>query len=48
MTRTVDPHVELLERLVRRVPGVISIASPVAWQVDDTTRRGRRALERSR
>jgi CBS domain-containing protein len=40
-------EVELLERLVRRVPGVIAVASSVAWRVDDTTRRGRAALERS-
>jgi osmotically-inducible protein OsmY len=40
--------VELLELLVRRVPGVISVASSLACQVDDTTRRGRAALERAR
>jgi CBS domain-containing protein len=39
--------VELLERLVRRVPGVVAVASSVAWRVDDTRRRGRAALERS-
>ena len=39
--------VELLERLVRRVPGVVTVASSVGWRVDDTTRRGRAALERS-
>jgi osmotically-inducible protein OsmY len=39
---------ELLERLVRRVPGVVTVASSVTWRVDDTTRRGRAALERSR
>ena len=38
--------VELLERLVRRVPGVITVASSVAWRVDDTTRRGRATLTR--
>lgn len=32
-------EVELLERLVRRVPGVITVASSVAWGVDDLTRR---------
>jgi len=37
--------VELLERLVARVPGVVSVASSVVWQVDDTTRKGRQALE---
>jgi CBS domain-containing protein len=39
--------VELLERLVRRVPGVVAVASSVAWRVDDTRRRGRAVLERS-
>ena len=39
--------VELLERLVRRVPGVVAVASSVEWRADDTTRRGREALERS-
>ena len=34
-------EVELLERLVRRVPGVITVASSVAWGVDDMTRRER-------
>jgi CBS domain-containing protein len=38
---------ELLERLARRVPGVVTVASSVGWRVDDTTRRGRAALERS-
>jgi CBS domain-containing protein len=33
--------VELLERLVRRVPGVVAVASSVSWRVDDRTRRGR-------
>lgn len=37
--------VEVLERLVGRVPGVVAVASSVAWRVDDTTRRGRAALE---
>jgi CBS domain-containing protein len=36
---------ELLERLVRRVPGVTEVASSVSWRVDDVTRRGRRQLE---
>lgn len=40
--------VELLERLVRRVPGVVSVASSVGWRVDDTTRRGRSTLEPAR
>jgi CBS domain-containing protein len=38
--------VELLRRLVGRVPGVSSIESTVRWEIDDTTRSGRRALER--
>lgn len=37
--------VEVLERLVARVPGVTTVASSVAWKVDDTTRRARRRLE---
>jgi CBS domain-containing protein len=37
--------VELLGRLVGRVPGVVSVESRVAWDVDDTTRKGRRSLE---
>ena len=37
--------VELLARLVGRVPGVVAVESAVAWDVDDTTRKGRRALE---
>jgi CBS domain-containing protein len=36
---------ELLERLVRRGPGVTEVASSVSWRVDDVTRRGRRQLE---
>jgi osmotically-inducible protein OsmY len=40
-------EVELLERLVRRVPGVVAVASSVAWRVDDTRRRGQAGLERS-
>jgi CBS domain-containing protein len=38
---------ELLERLAARVPGVISVASSVAWNVDDVSRRGRASLEHS-
>lgn len=38
---------ELLERLAARVPGVIAVTSAVRWEVDDVTRRGRRALERT-
>ena len=37
--------VELLTRLAGRVPGVVAVESTVVWNVDDTTRRGRRALE---
>ena len=37
--------VELLTRLASRVPGVVAVESTVAWNVDDTTRKGRRALE---
>jgi len=37
--------VELLSRLAGRVPGVIAVESTVAWNVDDTTRKGRRSLE---
>jgi CBS domain-containing protein len=37
--------VGLLTRLVRRVPGVTAVESRVAWDVDDTTRKGRRAVE---
>lgn len=39
--------VDLLERLVRRVPGVVAVEASVGWRVDDTTRRGRAALEHS-
>jgi len=39
--------VDLLVRLVGRVPGVVAIESTVTWDVDDTTRRGRRALEQA-
>jgi CBS domain-containing protein len=38
---------ELLPRIVGRVPGVVSVQSSVAWRIDDGTRRGRDALERS-
>jgi CBS domain-containing protein len=37
--------VELLNRLVARVPGVVGVESTVGWDVDDTTRKGRRSLE---
>jgi CBS domain-containing protein len=39
--------VELLSRLVARVPGVVAVDSSVTWEIDDTTRRARRALEQS-
>jgi CBS domain-containing protein len=39
--------VELLERLVAAVPGVVTVASSVAWRLDDMTRRGRTRLEHS-
>lgn len=39
---------ELLERLVARVPGVVGVESRIGWQLDDTTRKGRRALEQPR
>jgi CBS domain-containing protein len=34
-----------LDRLVGRVPGVVAVRSKVTWQVDDRSRKGRRALE---
>lgn len=40
--------VKLLERLTRRIPGVVSLESAVVWDVDDSTRKGRRALEHAR
>jgi CBS domain-containing protein len=39
-------EVELLCRLVARVPGVSAVESTVRWTFDDTKRNGRRALER--
>jgi CBS domain-containing protein len=36
---------ELLNRLVARVPGVVAVDSKVTWDVDDSTRKGRRVLE---
>jgi CBS domain-containing protein len=41
----VRADVELLERLASRVPGVLSVESDVRWEIDDTTRKGRRAIE---
>ncbi len=40
--------VELLDRLAARIPGVLSVESRVLWEVDDSTRKGRRALEQTR
>jgi len=34
----------LLERLVTRVPGVVSVESELSWTIDDTTRNARREL----
>jgi CBS-domain-containing membrane protein len=39
--------VELLEKLAARVPGVVAVESTVEWNVDETTRKGRRSLERT-
>jgi len=40
--------VTLLDRLAARIPGVVSVESTVLWDVDDSTRKGRRALEQTR
>jgi len=37
--------VVLLNSLVARVPGVVAVESTVTWNVDDTTRKGSRAVE---
>jgi CBS domain-containing protein len=37
--------VELLNRLAARVPGVLEVVSTVEWNVDDTSRQGKRSLE---
>jgi CBS domain-containing protein len=37
----------LLERLVTRVPGVVQVDAKLHWRVDDSTRKGRQALERT-
>lgn len=39
--------VELLNKLAARVPGVVAVDSTVVWDVDETTRKGRRSLERT-
>lgn len=38
----------LLERLVARVPGVVSLRSTLSWTNDDTTRKEKRELRRAR
>jgi CBS domain-containing protein len=35
---------ELLARLVERVAGVVAVDSDLEWVIDDTTRKGRRAM----
>ena len=37
----------MLERLVERVPGVVSVEPALTWAIDDTTRRGQRELRSS-
>ena len=37
----------LLERMVARIPGVVSVAAELTWNVDDTSRQERRASARS-
>ncbi len=37
----------LLERLVGRVPGVVSVQPNLSWTIDDTTRRAKRQLRRT-
>ena len=39
--------VDLLQRLVARIPGVVGVESTVTWNVDDTTRKGRRSMEQT-
>ena len=39
--------VELLGRLAARVPGVLAVESKVEWELDDTTRKGRKAVEQA-
>ena len=36
----------LLERMVARIPGVVSVTSELTWNVDDTRRRERLTTER--
>ena len=37
----------LLERLVGRVPGVVSVQPNLSWTIDDTTRKAKRQLRRT-
>jgi CBS domain-containing protein len=37
----------MLERLVGRVPGVVSVQSDVSWTIEDTTRKAKRELRRT-
>ena len=39
--------VDLLNKLVARVAGVVAVESSVIWNLDDTTRKARRSLEQS-
>ena len=38
---------QLVERLVARVPGVVSVTSELTWRVDDLTRKHRRDAARA-
>lgn len=37
----------LFEKLAARVPGVVSVQADLTWSVDDTTRKAKRALDRT-
>ena len=39
--------VEMLSKLAARIPGIVAVESTVEWDVDETTRKGRRSLERT-
>jgi CBS domain-containing protein len=39
--------VDLLNKLVARVAGVVAVESSVTWNIDDTTRKARRSQEQS-
>ena len=43
----VRSDVEMLNKLAARVPGVVAVDSTVEWDLDETTRRARRSLERT-